>query len=79
MPEFIYNIIFNRALGGSEFGGGDSVAITCHSGGPGSTACSVKESSISVGTAECSVTFSTGFYACCDDTVGECRCVATKK
>lgn len=77
-PEFIYNAIFNKALGGDLFDGG-SVSITCHSGGPGATSCSVKASSISVGTAECSVSCSAGFYACCDDTKGECRCVANPK
>lgn len=48
--------------------------ITCYSGGPGSTSCSVKPSNISLGTPECSVTCSSGYHSCCDDVKGECKC-----
>jgi nitrogen regulatory protein PII-like uncharacterized protein len=53
---------------------GGSGKLTCHSGGTGATSCSVKPSNISVGTPECSVTCSSGYHACCDDTRGECKC-----
>lgn len=48
--------------------------ITCHSGGPGSTSCSAEAGTLGGG-GSCSVTCSTGYYACCDDTKNECKCV----
>ncbi len=48
---------------------------TCHSGGKGSTECSVTPSPLNVGTPSCSVKCGTGYYSCCDDTKGECGCV----
>jgi len=53
--------------------------LDCHSGGPGAEECSVKPSDINVGAPECSVKCGKGYYACCDDTRGECRCLELKK
>jgi len=55
-------------------GGGTPKKITCHSGGPGSTSCSAESGSLGGG-GSCSVTCSSGYYACCDDTKNECKCV----
>ena len=52
--------------------------LTCHSGGAGSSECSVTPSNVSVGTTACSVKCNAGYYSCCDDTVGECRCIKEK-
>lgn len=51
-------------------------ALTCHSGGKGSTECSSESSIASVATS-CSVKCETGYFACCDDTVNKCKCVET--
>ncbi len=55
-----------------------TLALTCDSGGPGATQCSVDSGigSINVG---CSVTCGSGYYACCDDSTSVCKCVAIKK
>jgi hypothetical protein len=59
-------VMFNRALVGD---------ITCHSGGVGSTECSISSSPITGG-GGCSTKCGQGYYACCDDTKNECRCKA---
>ena len=43
------------------------ICLNCQSGGPGATACST-------GSGGCSVTCSTGYYACCDQSSNNCRC-----
>lgn len=57
-------ITFNNSFAGR---------LTCHSGGVGSTECSTG----SLGSS-CSVSCGSGYYACCDDTKNECRCISTK-
>jgi nitrogen regulatory protein PII-like uncharacterized protein len=54
-------------------------SLTCHSGGEGATECSVTPSDVNVGASSCSVSCGRGYYACCDDTRGECKCKANKK
>ena len=75
----IYHIIINRLLGGSELEGNGQTGIRCLSGGVGTSSCEVTPSTANIGAASCKVTCSTGYYSCCDDSVGECRCVANPK
>ena len=72
--DIIYETIVSKValIDISSVGGG----LKWLSGGPGSSACSVTPSDLSLGTPTCSVTCNSGYYACCDDRVGECRCVA---
>lgn len=49
--------------------------ITCHSGGVGSTECSVTPSDMNLGTASCSVKCSNNYHSYCDDVKGECGCL----
>ena len=50
--------------------------LTCHSGGPGSVSCSVTSGSAgTISSGSCEVTCKAGFYACCDASKVECRCV----
>jgi hypothetical protein len=56
-----------------------TAAITCHSGGVGSTECSATPSDLNVGAASCSVHCGTGYHSCCNDTVGECKCKPNPK
>jgi hypothetical protein len=60
---------------GNVDGGGSS--YTCSSGGPGSTSCSVSTDGggggITGGTS-CSVTCSSGYYACCNAWENKCQC-----
>lgn len=58
----------------SAMAGGAPKKITCHSGGVGSTSCSAESGSLGGG-GSCSVTCSAGYYACCDDTKNECKCI----
>lgn len=51
-----------------KFGG-----ITCHSGGEGASECSAESGSPMSG--NCSVSCRNGYYACCDDTRNECKCI----
>jgi len=77
-PSYIYDLIVGKtAIDGSI--DGSTGSLSCNSGGKGSSECSVKASSMNLGTSECSVKCNSGFYACCDDTRGECRCVEEKK
>ena len=50
--------------------------LTCHSGGPGSTSCSATSGSAgTISSGSCEVSCKAGFYACCDASKIECRCV----
>ena len=53
--------------------------MDCHSGGKGASECSATPSSLNVGAASCSVKCNAGYYACCDDSVGECKCIGEKQ
>jgi len=53
--------------------------LECLSGGVGSTGCTVTPSNLNPGTASCSLTCGSGYHSCCNDVVGECRCVANPK
>jgi hypothetical protein len=76
-PLYIYDLIVGEtAIDGSI--DGSTGSLSCNSRGKKSSECSVKDSTINVGAAECSVKCDPGFYACCDDTIGECRCIEEK-
>lgn len=52
------------------------MSMQCYSGGPGATSCSAGSGALGV-EGSCSVTCDPrqGKYACCDDTINECKCV----
>lgn len=47
---------------------------TCTSGGVGASDCSVS-SGTALSTVSCSVSCKDGYYACCDDNIGKCKCI----
>lgn len=49
--------------------------LRCTSGGPGATQCSIGSTNPVTGV-NCDVTCGNGYYACCDDAVTKCGCVA---
>lgn len=70
-PSSIFDLIL--------YNGNVVEGMSCHSGGPGSSECSVTPSDVNVGATSCSVKCNKGYYSCCDDTIGECRCKPEKK
>ncbi len=66
-----YNPYSPSAIEGERVEGS---AVSCGSGGPGSTSCSVKAEIMGIAQ-ECSVTCGAGYYACCSPMQGTCKCV----
>ena len=52
--------------------------MNCTAGGPGSNQCGVSSEIMGVMT-QCEVSCNTGYYACCDDGVGKCKCIQNNK
>jgi len=52
-------------------------AIDCFSGGVGASSCSTESGAPMSG--NCSVSCTTRYYACCDDTANECICIPIEK
>lgn len=53
---------------------GGATTLSCTSGGTGASQCSTGSGVGTVNT-ECSVTCNSGYYACCDDGMGKCKCI----
>lgn len=49
-------------------------SMTCTSGGVGANECSIS-SGTALSTVSCSVSCKDGYYACCDDNIGKCKCI----
>lgn len=67
---YIGEIISNESL--------TSRTMQCTAGGPGSNQCGVSSEIMGVMT-QCEVSCNTGYYACCDDGIGKCKCVQNGK
>lgn len=56
------------------FNAPSSQTMNCTSGGVGANECSIS-SGTALSTVSCSVSCKDGYYACCDDNIGKCKCI----